>query len=129
MDLDEMKRIDSEVGAAISSGDLDAFDDLMSPQLAASFKEDIAELRRAFPDYGGTNERQVAEVDTVATRFLFYGTHQGEFFGVAPTGKRITFAGLSMSRFAEGRMVDTIVEMDWLEVLRQLGYPGLPNEE
>jgi predicted ester cyclase len=51
----------------------------------------IAELRRSFPDYHGTNEIQVAEGDMVANRFVFYGTHQGEYMGVAPTGREVTF--------------------------------------
>ena len=66
----------------INRGDLEAFDELMAPDLAEEFKRDVSELRRTFPDYHGTNEIQVAEGDLVANRFVFYGAHQGEFMGV-----------------------------------------------
>jgi predicted ester cyclase len=56
------------------------------PELAEEFKRDMAELRRAFPDYSGTNVDQIAEGGKVANRFVFLGTHLGEFEGVAPTG-------------------------------------------
>jgi predicted ester cyclase len=129
VDPEDMKRIDNQVKDAIGAGDLDAFDRLMAPDLAARFKDGIADIRQSFPDYAGTNQVQIAEGDTVATRWVFYGTHQGECFGVAPTGKRITFTGISMSRFADGKMVDTVIESDELAVLRQLGATVVPAEE
>jgi predicted ester cyclase len=129
MDQEEMKRIDNEVKDAIGVGDFEAFDRLMAPELAAGFKGAIAALRQSFPDYAGTNEQQIAEGDTVATRWVYYGTHRGDYCGVAPTGKRITFTGISMSRFADGKMVDTSVESDELAVLRQIGATAVPTEE
>ena len=73
MDPDEMKRIDDEVRDAIGAGDYEAFDRLMAPDLANRFKEGVAELKQAFPDYAGTNEHQIAEGDTVATRWVYHG--------------------------------------------------------
>ena len=43
-------------------------------------------LRRAFPDYAGTNVEQISEGEKVANRFVFLSTHLGEFEGVSPTG-------------------------------------------
>ena len=63
----------------------------------------IAELRRSFPDYHGTNEIQVAEGDMVANPFVFYGTHQGEYMGVAPTGREVTFLGLTLDKVIDGK--------------------------
>ena len=70
----------------------------MAPELAKEFKQGIAELRLAFPDYHGTNEIQVGEGDMVANCFVSYGTHQGEFMGVAPIGRRVTFRGLALDK-------------------------------
>jgi predicted ester cyclase len=121
MSAQENKAISNRVAQAISEGHLDTLDELMAPELAEEFKRDLTELRRAFPDYAGTNVEQIAEGDTVANRFVFLGTHLGEFEGVTPTGKRIEFIGQSIDRVVEGRIVESWVEVDMLGVMRQLG--------
>jgi predicted ester cyclase len=121
MSAQENKAISNRVAQAISEGDLEALDELMAPELAEEFKRDLTELRRAFPDYAGTNVEQIAEGDKVANRFVFLGTHLGEFEGVTPTGKRIEFIGQSIDRVVEGRIVESWVEVDMLGVMRQLG--------
>jgi predicted ester cyclase len=129
MDAHEMKRIDNAVRDAINAGDLDAFDTLLAPELAAEAREAVARIKVAFPDYAGDNEIQILEGDRVATRWVFTGTHTGTYRGIAPTGTRVTFTGLSMSRFADGRMVEAIIESDEESVLRQLGQSTLPDED
>ena len=121
MSAQENKAISNRVAQAISEGDLEALDELMAPELAEELKRDLTELRRAFPDYAGTNVEQIAEGDKVANRFVFLGTHLGEFEGVTPTGKRIEFIGQSIDRVVEGRIVESWVEVDMLGVMRQLG--------
>ena len=121
MSAQENKAISNRVAQAISEGDLEALDELMAPELAEEFKRDLTELRRAFPDYAGTNVEQIAEGDKVANRFVFLGTHLGEFEGVTPTGKRIEFIGQSIDRVVEGKIVESWVEVDMLGVMRQLG--------
>ena len=130
MSAQENKAIPNRVAQAIGKGDLDAFDELMAPDLAQQFKWDVAEMRRAFPDYSGTNVDQIAEGDKVASRFVFLGTHLGEFEGVAPTGKRVDFVGASIDRVAEGKIVESWVEVDMLGVMQQLGaVPELGQSE
>ena len=71
MSAQENKALSNRVAQAISEGHLDALDDLMTPELAEEFKRDLTELRRAFPDYAGTNVEQIAEGEKVANRFVF----------------------------------------------------------
>ena len=125
MSAQENKILSNRVAQAISEGDLEALDELMAPELADEFKRDVAEIRRAFPDYAGTNVEQIAEGEEVANRFVFLGTHLGEFKGVNPTGKRVEFVGHSIDRVVEGKIVESWVEVDMLGVIRQLGAePG-----
>jgi predicted ester cyclase len=125
MSAQENKILSNRVAQAISEGDLEALDELMAPELADEFKRDVAEIRRAFPDYAGTNVQQIAEGEEVANRFVFLGTHLGEFEGVNPTGKRVEFVGHSIDRVVEGKIVESWVEVDMLGVMRQLGAePG-----
>jgi len=121
MSNEENKAVSTRVADAISTGDLNALDELMAPELAEEFKRDISELRRTFPDYHGNNEIQIAEGDMVANRFVFYGTHQGDFMGVAPTGRQVTFKGLSLDKVVDGKIVESLVEIDLEDVLGQIG--------
>ena len=52
---------------------------------------------------------------------MFRGTHEGEFMGVAPTGRQVTFRGLSLNRVAEGKIVEAWIEMDLENILGQIG--------
>ena len=49
---------------------------------AETIKREIEYFRQAFPDLTYTVEDQVAEGDTVVSRYTVSGTHQGEFFGI-----------------------------------------------
>jgi predicted ester cyclase len=128
MSAEENKALSNRVAQAISEGNLDALDELMAPELAEEFKRDVAEIRRAFPDYAGTNVDQIAEGEKVANRFVFLGTHLGEFEGVAPTGKRVEFVGHSIDRVVDGKIVESWVEVDILGVMEQLGAVPEPGQ-
>ena len=48
------------------------------------------------------------------------GTHQGEFEGIAPTGKRVEFRTMVFNRFADGIVVENWGLHDHASVLEQL---------
>src|SRR6185295_11964264 len=50
----------------------------------------IQMMRGGFPDIQWTLEEMVAEGDKVAARFTMRGTHGGPFFGVPPSGNKIS---------------------------------------
>ncbi len=81
--------------------------------------------RGAFPDARITIEEQVAEGDTVVTRWTGRGTHQGELMGVAPTGNQVTVTGIDISHISEGKIVETWDNYDALGMLQQIG--ALPS--
>ena len=121
LSTEEIKTVSNRVAEAISRGELEALDELMAPDIAEEFKEGISEVRRAFPDYHGTNEIQIAEGDMVANLFVFYGTHRGEFMGIAPTGREVRFTGLTIDRVVDGKIVENWIEGDLEDILRQIG--------
>jgi steroid delta-isomerase-like uncharacterized protein len=85
------------------------------------YLEIIQMMRSGFPDIQWTLEELVAEGDKVAARFTMRGTHQGSFFGVPPTGKKITVQALNIYRFADGQIVEERGQPDLLELLKQIG--------
>ena len=58
---------------------------------AEALKEVFGRLHRAFPDLHITVEDLIAEGDKVVARNTVTGTHQGEYMGLPPTGKSITY--------------------------------------
>jgi len=84
-------------------------------------KESARGYRSAFPDLALTVEQTVAEGDYVATRWTSRGTHKGELFGIAPTGKEAVVTGISIDRWQDGKIVESWTNWDTLGLLQQLG--------
>lgn len=88
-------------------------------------KEVFARLLRAYPDLRIEVEDVIAEGGTVVARNTVTGTHRGEYMGIAPTGRAVTYDEVFILRFAGGRIVETRGIVDVLAQLRQLGAaPG-----
>jgi steroid delta-isomerase-like uncharacterized protein len=119
-----------------SRGDLDAANEILSADfvdhLSHEDERGLEELRRyvtvyraAFPDIQDTVVDIVAEGDKVVVRWTSRGTHQGEFMGIAPTGRHVTFTGMRLFRIAENKIAESWVNIDQLGLLEQLGaVPG-----
>jgi predicted ester cyclase len=84
-------------------------------------KENIRKYQAGFPDGALTVDHQIAEGDTVATRWTGRGTQTGEIAGIAPTGKQVTVTGLTISRLEGGKIVEEWTVWDTLGMLVQLG--------
>lgn len=85
-----------------------------------SFVEYNIMLMSAFPDFSCTIEDMVAAGDRVAVRLTMRGTHQGPFRGIPATGKKIEIGGISMARFAGGKVVEGWSFSDTVGMMQQL---------
>ena len=74
---------------------------------AQALKQVWATLLRAYPDLHVTVEDLIAEGDKVVCRNVVPGTHQGEYMGLPPTGKSVTYNEIFIFRFAGGRIAET----------------------
>lgn len=79
------------------------------------------QILAAFPDYHYTLEDVLGVADKVIIRWSFRGTHQGEIYGLTPTGKQVTTRGIEIDRFVDGKVVEAWAEWDVLGFLQQLG--------
>jgi steroid delta-isomerase-like uncharacterized protein len=77
--------------------------------------------RTAFPDLRLTIEDLIAEENTVAARWSCRGTHKGVLGDIEPTGKQVSLSGVSIVRFADGKMLEGWINWDALGMLQQLG--------
>lgn len=84
------------------------------------FKARTRAIHAAFEAIEVTVTDLVAEGDRVAWRWTLTALHRGPFLGVAPTGRRITMAGVNFQRVARGRVVEHWSLSDQLGLLRQL---------
>ena len=81
----------------------------------------IGMMRAGFPDIQWSLDEVIAEGDKVAARFTMRGLHQGEFFGVPPSGKRIEVKAMNFYRIADGKFVEEHGQPDLLGLLQQIG--------
>ena len=119
-----------------NKGDMSVADELCAPDIVRTtppsigavtntveeMKQGIISWRESFPDAKITVDRgMIARGNRVTVQWTFSGTHQGEFMGVAATGKKVTNSGISILTFAKGKIVDTYAMWDPLNLWRQLG--------
>lgn len=115
-----------------NQGKLDVADELFHPHSVTPYATQlppgpegckvIAKMfREAFPDFHVVVEDIIAENDLVAARLRQSGTHQGEFFGIPPTGKQVDFEEMALVRFVDAKMFVTWFETDLMTMMQQLG--------
>jgi predicted ester cyclase len=75
----------------------------------------------AFPDLTHTFERGFSQGEMFAYVLTVSGTHQGEFMGIAPTGRRVNFQLVGMEQIVDGKIVHHNVQPDMLGLLMQIG--------
>jgi predicted ester cyclase len=102
------------------NADLDAVDHMLAPDFVShtkllpgqqpdreGYKWSIAEFVAAFSDRRILVEEQVAEGDTVVTRYIVRATHdRGEIMGVPPTGREVAYKAMAMHRISGGKIAE-----------------------
>jgi len=61
---------------------------------------------KGIPDLSVAIEASLASGDMAAASFLYTGTHRGEYFGVAPTGKSLRFTSCDIFRIRDGQIAE-----------------------
>jgi predicted ester cyclase len=77
--------------------------------------------RSAFPDIRFETGEMISDGATVAHRWTFTGTHEGEMMGIEPTGKRVEVSGVEMNHVEDGRISASWTVSDAMGLMRQLG--------
>ncbi len=133
MSREENMATQERMAAAVNGGNLDVLNDVFTPNVVdhdpapdqgpgpQGFIHFFETLRGAFPDLHVTPEHMVVDDDNVAFAYTITGTQQGDFLGVAPTGKRISARGMQIGRFEGGKIVERWGSSDELGILHQLG--------
>ena len=81
----------------------------------------IRSIAAAFPDVQITIHDMVQAPGKIAVRAEISGTHLGELFGIAPTGKKVSFRLHEFHTLAQGLVTTTWHMEDWFGLFLQLG--------
>ncbi|TET08629.1 MAG: ester cyclase [Candidatus Thorarchaeota archaeon] len=116
----------------LNKGNLDAFEELCAPNFVKhaippspdygieGSKQSVLMLRKAFPDIKYTVEDMIEDGDKLVARWSAKGTHKGEFMGIPPTGKQVTFSGIEIIRVKDGKAIEEWEELDRAGLMQQL---------
>jgi steroid delta-isomerase-like uncharacterized protein len=80
----------------------------------------LRSVHAALEDFTCTIEDLIATEDRAAAKMRFNGTHRGEFFGIAATGRHIVWSGAAFFIAGGGLITELWVLGDVEAVMRQL---------
>ncbi|MEZ5359752.1 MAG: ester cyclase [Candidatus Zixiibacteriota bacterium] len=126
--LEANKKLTAEYILEAWNGEITDFDsyfadtvDFNGMRIASkSLGEMVKEFKRSFSDISVKVDRQIAEGDYIVTMVTFTATHDGEFAGIPPTGKRITYKGVGIDRIENGKVIEMWHQFDTGEVMQML---------
>jgi serine phosphatase RsbU (regulator of sigma subunit) len=102
----------------VSRGNISVIDELLSPDFVdrsllpgqgptrEDFKRSVAEILDAFSTNSFTIEEQIAEGDTVVTKYTERSVIRGEFGGLPPTGTEEMFEGIYIHRISDDKIIE-----------------------
>ena len=140
MSAEESKATMRRYLGVFEQGNIDLLDELLAPDYTnhspatpdlptgpEGVKAVVSMFRSGMPDLRVVVEDMIAEGDKVATRYTLEGTHEGELFGVPPTGRRLSIKSITVERVSDGRIRDHWRITDTLDMMQQLG--AIPTPE
>jgi steroid delta-isomerase-like uncharacterized protein len=84
------------------------------------FKQYVSRIRASFPDFHNHIDELISEGQKVVARLTYTGTHRGELFGFPGTGREVTYQGIAIFQFWEGKIVSGFVLGDTESLKRQI---------
>jgi len=124
---------------AWNTGDLSLFDEVLSPECvrhhvdmdmdfkgAEAIKQYAASVRVSFPDFKvSLDELIIAENHSIG-RWTVTGTNTGPIGDSPPTGQKVKYSGIEVSRIVDEKVVESWIYFNQAAQLIQLGYTITP---
>jgi predicted ester cyclase len=123
MSDDHNKQLVHRLVEIVNERDFDSIDEVATGQIASEAKRWVGPFRDSFPDFHMEVIEVIAEDDKVMGYFKCSGTHEGEWRGHPPSGRRFeAIDEVYVFRVKDGKLAAPIaVVEDNLTRLRQLG--------
>ncbi len=87
----------------------------------AGLRDHYTALLKGFPDMRIDIDDVIAQGEKIVHRFTFYGSHRGEYLGVAPTAKTVSASGVHINLFAGGKCIEVWAAFDTFRFLSEIG--------
>jgi predicted ester cyclase len=120
---DHNKRLVHRLVEIVNDRDFESIDEVATGQIARDARRWLGPFRESFPDFQMELLDVIAEGDKVVGYFKCSGTHEGEWRGHAPTGRRFESVDeVYIFRVDNGKLASALaVVEDNLTRLTQLG--------
>ena len=120
---EESKALVQRLVEIVNDGEVEALEEVASGPIAESARRWIGPFRRSFPDFRMEVRDVIAEGDKVVGYFKCSGTHEGEWQGLPPSGRRFEDVDeIYIFRVEDGKLSSAIAAVeDNLTRMRQLG--------
>lgn len=69
-------------------------------------KKHLLDVKKTYPDYTLKLIKQHIDGDYVISEFIMEGTHEGEWIGIKPTHKKLSFTGVDIDKVVDGKIVE-----------------------
>jgi steroid delta-isomerase-like uncharacterized protein len=104
--------------------------DFLNVKGPEKIKEFVKWVYIAYPDFAITFDEPMKFKDRTVTTFKATGTNNGPLAeDMPPTGKKMSFNGVTISKIENGKIIETWVYYNQLPLYKQLGYKLVPAEE
>ncbi len=87
----------------------------------ADWSSTVKAYHASFPETKIDILLQFGDGQFVTTRWRFTAVQKGTYLGLAPTGKSISWTGIQIDRFENGKIAETWVNWDMYSMFKQLG--------
>jgi predicted ester cyclase len=120
----------------VAKKNYDVIDELLSPDFVdrtlmpgqgptrEDYKRSVAEILDAYSPTSFTIEAQIAEGDTVVTKYRQSGVTQGEIMGVPPTGNEATHVRITIHRISGSKITEEWSTLDhrslWVDLAQEI---------
>ncbi|HEY6767653.1 MAG TPA: ester cyclase [Candidatus Sulfotelmatobacter sp.] len=91
------------------------------------FKQFWRSFRDAFSNIHVEIHDTIEQGDRVVIRWTMSMTHSGTFLGIPQTNRQVSVDGISIQRFADGKIIEAWDKWDQLSLLVQLGAVPEPK--
>jgi predicted ester cyclase len=85
-----------------------------------SARQNAVAALAAFPDLHMTIEDLIAEGEKIVVRYTYHATHAANVMGTPPTGKQVTWTGISILHRVNGKVVEDWANTDLLGFMQQI---------
>lgn len=77
----------------------------------------IEDVKKTYPDYSMTIVKKYQDEEYIISEFVLEGTFEGEWIGMRPNNRKLSFTGIDIDRIIHGKIVEHSRAVNTFETL------------